>query len=38
MSECDYHPDLFDITENAPTDAGFQKSDRLVLKTFTYIE
>jgi hypothetical protein len=32
------NPDFFDITENAPTDAGYQKSDRFLLKTFTYIK
>ena len=32
------NPDFFDITENAPTDAGYKKSDRLLLKTVTYIK
>ena len=32
------NPDFFDITENAPTDAGYKKNDRLLLKTFTYIK
>ena len=25
------NPNFFDITENAPTDAGYQKSDRFLL-------
>ena len=32
------NPDFFDITENAPTDTGYQKSDQFLLKTFTYIK
>ena len=31
------NPDFFDITKNVPTDAGYQKSDKFLLKTFTYI-